>query len=307
MSTERLSLNEIQARAAAGTLVGAFPNIPAEIYHGCTNYLSATQIGAWLRSERHYEALLAGTALDSDALEKGRLLHLAVGEPSLFKREVAIGPEVNRNTTIWKSFAAENVGRICKKPSEVEEILLIASQVHAHPQVGPMFHGALVEWSFFGICPVTKMPVKCRPDLLTSDYLRLADLKSTRDAHPEEFPKDAFYLNYHIKMAHYMDVIQLVTGVRPELGIFIAAETKPPYEVVPFVPDKDQEFGIDPLEVGARTAREVRAKIAQRLQEKRDADTATQPFRWKGYAEGFVPMTLPRFAAKAEAEARGAL
>jgi hypothetical protein len=275
---EIMNLEEIKARAAEGTLVGAFPNIPAEVYHSFTNYLSASQIGAWAKSERHYAAMLAKETLDTGSLEMGRLIHLAVGEPSLFKSEVAIGPEVNRNTKEWKFFAESNEGKICKKPSEVEEILTIAMHVHAHPKVGGMFLGALVEWSFFGICPVTKMPVKCRPDLLSPDYRLLADLKSTSDAHPASFPEDAYYFNYHIKMAHYMDVIQIVTETRPELGVFIAAETKPPYEVVPFVPDKDEEFAIDPLEVGARRAREIRAEIAQRLQEKRGAEAEGRAF-----------------------------
>ena len=300
-----MNLEELKDKAAAGTLVGAFPNIPNEVYHGISNYLSATQIGAWLKSERHYAALLAGGLPDSDALERGRLIHLAVGEPELFKTEVAIGPEVNRNTTIWKSFAAENPGRVCKKPSEIENILKIAQNVHAHPSVGKMFLGGLVEWSFFGICPTTGMRVKCRPDLLSKDRLKLADLKSTSDANPKEFPRQAYYLNYHVKMAHYLDVLQIVTGVRPEVGIFIAAETNPPYEVVPFVPQPDEEYTIDPLEVGARIAREVRAQVAARLNELRIATASGELFCWRGYAEGFVPMGLPRFAAKEEAERNG--
>ncbi len=301
-----MSLDQIKTHAAAGTLVGAFPNIPAAVYHSFTNYLSATQIGAFARSERHYEALLANGLPDTDALEEGRVLHVAVGEPDLLKTEVAIGPEAHRSSAEWKAFAKLHPGQTCWKPSEVQEILEAAKIVHAHPKVGKMFLGALIEWSFFGICPVTKMPVKCRPDLLSKNYLRLADLKKTVDAHPDKFPIQAFNLNYHVKMAHYFDVIEIVTGVRPELGVFIAAETKPPYEVVPFVPDKDQEFAIDPLEVGARKAREIRATIAARLAEKRVCEAEGRPFKWKGYSDEFAPMYLPRFAARAEAEANGA-
>jgi hypothetical protein len=302
-----MTLDEIKAKAAAGTLVGMFPNIPADIYHSFKNYLSATHIGAWDRSERHYEAQLAGDILDTASLEKGRLIHLAVGQPEVLNLEMAVGPEVHRATKEWKAFEASNPGMICKKPSEVEEVLAIAKNVHAHPKVGPLFYGAMVEWSFFGICPVTKMPVKCRPDLLSADFMRLGDLKSTRDAHPDSFTRDAYNLNYHLKLAHYLDVIQIVTGARPEIAVLIAAETTPPYCVVPFVPDKDQEFGIDPLEVGAKRAREIRAEIAQRLEEKGEAEAAGQPFQFKGYSDDFVPLTLPRHVARAIAEEQGVL
>lgn len=302
-----MTLDQIKAAAKAGTLVGAFPDIPAEDYHSFTNYLSSTQIGAWIRSERHYAALLAGGLLDTASLAKGRLIHTAVGEMDKFRASIAMGPDVNRNTTIWKNFVAANPGKAHLKPDEVLEIMTIAANVHAHPTAGDLFRGALIEWSFFAICPITGMPVKCRADLLSPDYLTLADLKSTVSAHPNEFPKQAFALNYHIKMAHYMDVIEMAVGVRPTMGIFIAAETSPPFEVVPFVPDRDEEFTIDPLEVGALKARQVRAEISMRVKEKRMADAAGVPFRWKGYSDKFVPLCLPRHAAKAEAEAKGAL
>lgn len=302
-----MNLNELKAQAAAGTLIGAFQNIPNEVYHGITNYLSATQIGAWLKSERHYEALLTDQMFDSAALEFGRLVHLAVGEIELFGATVVTGPDVSRNSKEWKAFEAANPGKSCLKPAEIQDVMKLANRVHAHPKVGGMFSNALVEWSFFGICPVTGHPVKCRPDLLSRDYLFLGDLKSTKSAHPDEFPRQAYNLNYHVKMAHYMDVIQIVTGVRPELGVFIAAESSPPYEVVPFVPDRDEEFGIDPLEVGAKKAREVRADIALRLAEKRQCEVDGKPFRWRGYSEDFVPMHLPRHVCKAIVEAEGAV
>ena len=301
-----MNLEELKSKAADGALVGAFPNIPAEVYHSFTNYLSATQIGAWKRSERHYAALLAGDSPDSDALEAGRVLHVAVGEPDKFEDEVAIGPEVNRNTTIWKNFVAQNPGKICWKPSEVEEVMQVAANVHAHPEVGGWFRGALVEWSFFAVCPTTGHPLKCRPDLISPDFKRMADLKSTKSAHPDDFPTDAFYLNYHIKMAHYLDVIELVTGVRPEKAIFIAAEMKNPYEVVPFVPDADEEFTIDILEVGAREARIARAQISERLKEKAAAEARGEVFKWNGYVKGFAPLCLPRHIARLEAQMRGA-
>jgi hypothetical protein len=303
-----MTLGEIKELAAAGSLVGIFPDLPAEIYHSFTNYLSATQIGAWLRSEQHYASLLAGEKIDTASLELGRLIHLATSELQLFKDSVVVGPEKNRNTKEWKEFERTvPMGKTPLKPSELLEIITIANAIHAHPKVGGLFHQAHVELSFFGICPVTKMPVKCRTDLISQDFKIMGDIKSTNDARPEEFMKQSFYLNYHVKVAHYLDVIQIVTSVRPEMAALIAAETNPPYCVVPFVFDKDEEFTIDPLEVGAQRAREVRSEIALRLQEKSAAEAMGHTFRWRGYSDKFMPLTLPRFAARAEAQARGAL
>lgn len=92
-----------------------------------------------------------------------------------------------------------------------------------------------------------EVEVKCRPDLLFDGRSQIADLKTTRDATPGAFSKQAANLGYHVKAAWYMDVceaagmdistfwwiaveIPATVDERPEVGVYYAYSDSPQIE-----------------------------------------------------------------------------
>lgn len=109
---------------------------------------------------------------------------------------------------------------------EIEQVWAMTHAVMAHPEAWKLFKGHKAEQSVFW--DEDGLMLKCRPDAWKPGLL--IDLKTTRDANPNEFGKTAHEYGYHQSAAHYIDGVKAATG--EELPFhFVLVEKTAPYLV----------------------------------------------------------------------------
>jgi len=122
--------------------------------------------------------------------------------------------------------AAEAEGKIALTSKEWAQVLAMRDAVMAHPFARGLFTGHKAEQSVFW--EEDGLILKCRPDAWQPGTL--VDLKTARDANPNEFGKTAHEYGYHQSAAHYIDGVKAATG--EELPFhFVLVEKTAPYLV----------------------------------------------------------------------------
>jgi len=122
--------------------------------------------------------------------------------------------------------AAEAEGKIALTSKEWAQVVAMRDAVMAHPFARGLFTGHKAEQSVFW--EEDGLMLKCRPDAWQPGAL--IDLKTARDANPNEFGKTAHEYGYHQSAAHYIDGVKAATG--EELPFhFVLVEKTAPYLV----------------------------------------------------------------------------
>jgi hypothetical protein len=129
----------------------------------------------------------------------------------------------------YDAFRDEHADDLILNEQEAETAHAIADAVKADPiarrvlyQPG-MVYERTIEWEW------QDRPFRCTPD--ARGPFHLVDLKTTRDAEPEAFQRQAIKLGYHAQMALYALAIEQTTGVRPRDVYIVAVESKAPHAV----------------------------------------------------------------------------
>lgn len=168
---------------------------------------------------------------DSSAFALGTAVHALVLEPQ--NNLVVRGPEDRRGNR-WKEaqLAADLDGKILLTEGDYDLAQAIAAPVINHEVVkgwiaDPSF---VAEGSFFATDPQTGVKIKCRPDGYLPDAGIVFDIKTTRDASPEGFPREIRSYNYDLQAAHYLRCLQQA-GYMATTFVFVAVEKEPPYAV----------------------------------------------------------------------------
>ena len=106
------------------------------------------------------------------------------------------------------------------------QICAMQDAVMAHPVARELFTGHKAEQSVFW--EEDGLMLKCRPDAWKPGLL--IDLKTARDANPNEFGKTAHEYGYHQSAAHYIDGVKAATGEELPF-LFVLVEKTEPYLV----------------------------------------------------------------------------
>ena len=162
----------------------------------------------------------------SDAFTLGTAAH------SLILEDDASGIEIvdadNWLTKAAKEANAEALasGRQPLLLKEWTQVVNMRESVMRHPLARAAFTGHRAEASVFW--EEDGLMLKCRPDAWKPGVL--VDLKTARDANPNEFGKTAHEFGYHQSAAHYIDGVKAATG--EELPFhFVLVEKTAPYLV----------------------------------------------------------------------------
>lgn len=199
-----------------------------EAYHAHPNISSSDVKAVATRSLAHWKYR---TYKSSSAFALGSAVHALVLEPH--KNLVVRGPEDRRGAK-WKdaSLAADLDGKILLTESDFDLSRQIADAVRAHPVVRgwlaePWF---VAEASFFADDSETGVNIKCRPDGWIPNGGIVFDVKTTRDASPEGFPREMRNYGYDLQAAFYLRTLR-EAGFQAKKFIFVAVEKEPPYAV----------------------------------------------------------------------------
>lgn len=261
------------------------PRITREAYDLLpgVNWSSLKHMG---KSPAHYlHAIQNKSTDDTDARQRGRVVHMAVFEPERFAADVVVWPE-KRVGKAYEAFLERHEGREVVTPRMMEAAETIATAARSNPMAAKYLAGGMAEhtirWTYrapeFPHLPAWAIDCKGRLDFV-SEQGAIVDLKSTRDASPLGFGREVMRYEAHAQAAFYVDGYEAMTGVRLPF-LFVAVEAAAP-QVVQVYRVTDEQLAL---------GRERYEALLAHLQVCRSES------RWPGYAEAEMELSLPHWA-----------
>lgn len=215
---------------------GVYENIPMSVYL-MWNAVSNSTLQQLRRSPAHCKAYLEGVDHDTPALLLGRAIHCAILEPDAFPTRYVAGPEGDRRTKAVKDAWADvelRYGPDCVlSAKDYGRCISVRDAVYAHAAANALLAGAgRHELSIVWVDQDTGLTCKARIDRHVTGIARgfIVDVKSTRDASPDEFARSIEDYGYHAAAAHYLTGAQAV-GLDAQHFAHIAVEKEPPFAV----------------------------------------------------------------------------
>jgi len=204
------------------------------------------------RSPAHYKTKCEAAISDSPALAFGRAFHSWLLERETFEKYYIIGGPINpktgkpygTGTKTWTEYVAENPG---KEIVSIEDMLTIRHAAEAllhHEDIAPILQDTrgVAEESMAWEDPETGIMCQGRIDWHIPGCLFL-DVKTTRNAHPVVFGKDAAKYGYFMQAAFYHDGLKILTGASMP-AYFLAVEKEEPFAASVHEVDPDEmEYG----------------------------------------------------------------
>ena len=246
--------------------------------------ISKSKLDAARKSGRHLYDMLYGPPRDSTAaFDMGTVLH-ASALPGENADDIAVRmPEGMKKTTKeGKAFVAEHKGKIILNPSDAYVVDQMMLSLREHPFSASLVNGELkgkAEQSFFCTDKDTGLELKARPDFILDDFSLILDLKTTIDASPKGFQRSVANYRYFVQASHYLDVVEMSTGKRPQGFLFVAVEKTRPFSTAVYLADQAM------IDLGKQQAREDLNNIAQWI-----ADD-----KFPGYSERVEEISLPKW------------
>lgn len=200
---------------------GVWAGIPNDVYHRLPQ-ASSSQLRRLERSAAHMMA----PSEQTQAMAFGSAVHAAVLEPDLFARQYYI-KDWDGRTKEGKA-RSEAVAHMTElRPSEWDAVQGIVEALKADPNASKYLYGAegLPELSMVG------RGMRSRFDRYLTRHSIGVDLKTTQDARPEAFARDAAKYGYHMQAYHYMRTHAAATGTPLKAFVFVAVEKTYPHGI----------------------------------------------------------------------------
>jgi len=184
----------------------------------------------------------------------------------------------------WTEFNDKAGDRIILSADDYEMYLAVGGKIRKHPELEKLLSDGLAEKCVFAEDPETGLLVKCKTDYYRqfTDLNVITDLKTTQDARPFAFQRDAYKFGYFQQAAFYSDVWKWADIVDEiHTWIITAFERDAPHAVKLYeVSGADIEFGRKQYRKALNTAAECHA-----------TDT------WPAYDTEITPLHLPGYAS----------
>ncbi len=186
-------------------------------------------------SPAHAKAVIDGQIKESDAFDFGKAFHAMLLEnrqefvvhpltyPSEIKKEIVHKPW-SWNANYCKDWAAHQLVDVLSH-DESDDLMGMIQSVRSNSELAKLCQGAKNEVSVFA--EKNGIKFKSRIDTLPVSG-PILDFKSTTDANPQKFVRQAFDKGYFLQAAFYLDVLRLTGDERKEFW-FVAIEKEKPY------------------------------------------------------------------------------
>jgi hypothetical protein len=201
---------------------GIYPGVSNADYHADPALGSTSLKTLATRTPAHYQHDLTHPKF-SDAFTLGTAAHSVIleGDPS----GIVVVDADNWLTKSAKEARSAALGSELQPllAKEWAQVLAMRDAVMAHPAVSASFTGHRAEHSVFW--EEDGLMLKCRPDAWQPGAL--IDLKTARDANPNEFGKTAHEYGYHQSAAHYIDGVKAATGEELPFHFVLVEKTEP--------------------------------------------------------------------------------
>lgn len=263
--------------------------VPADEYHADRTSVSSTTLRTILKSPLSFRhRFLAPPSPPTPAMAFGTLLHHAVLEGADFLRRYIVQPDFgdmrsskNREARDeWKASLSEDA--VVVTAEQRDQIKGIVESVYNHADAAALLSGSKLEISGYYTDPETGIRLRIRPDCFHPILPGNIDVKTTENASRDAFQRSIMNFGYHIQQAMYCEGIGCITGRKVEYPAWIAAETKPPYEVAVYVADDEM------MELGRKQYRKALALL----------DFCLKSNDWPPLQSAAENITLPRWASE---------
>lgn len=250
-------MTDVAVKAPPRPVPGLYRDLSMEEYLALPA-MSASRLERFRRSPLQYRHSLTEPGLTTRALERGTALHMALLEPDLFRtRYVVAGPcEALLASGKRKGEPCGNggsslhldVGWLCGThvkgfgpglddsaeilpADDYDSVLGMAEAVMAHPRARTLMEGrGEFEATVVFEDPETGVVCKIRPDRLVKRAGMYVALKSTRDAAPWAFPRDAENRGYFRSLAIYRRGLRAIGWPLREIAV-LAVESAAPHDL----------------------------------------------------------------------------
>lgn len=206
----------------------------SEAYHSGVG-IGSTQLKLLQKSPAHFFAALCDREpkKPSPAMRLGTLAHDFILEG----RAPTVAPPLSKNSLAYKEWFERqpDPALICTADElaalrEMKRSALDALKYHSLN-----LEHAEIEVSGYMVDLINEIQLRIRPDARFDEQGVLLDLKTTGDASPDGFRKQAWNLGYHIQAALYLNVANAIAGEeRYKEFYWLALETEPPYAATLF-------------------------------------------------------------------------
>ena len=192
--------------------------------------ITATAIKAGATSMLAMRAAMQGVSkADSPAMRWGRLVHLAILEPSELPKRTAVWTEGRRAGKAWEAFCASLGDREHVTPDEMAELLATSAAVHAnhdaHRLIEATAHEVLVKWM-----DATLGPCKARLDGVGK--CGVLEIKTARNVAPRAFASQFFSMGYPLQLGWYGWAAEQIDGYESAQTHVVAVSNTPPIDCV---------------------------------------------------------------------------
>ncbi len=268
---------------------GLHRDMPEAVYRALPA-ASYSMLKRFERSAAHAREAMLHPKPSTPAQEFGRAVHLAILEPNRFGTEYAKAPHVDRRTkegkASWLAFEAQHPNSQLLGDTDYAKCCAMRDAAWAHPLASALLSSqGHREVSAVWQNGETGVWCKARPDLLCRWDGRsvIVDVKTTQDASPMWFGRDAHRYHYDAQLAHYIDGINSISPLERG-GIIIAIEKDAPFAIAVY------SVAIEVVELGRR-------KVASWLKQYKDC---TDSNVWPGYEVGLQNLEMPAWAWREE-------
>ena len=194
--------------------------------------LSYSSLKAFAKSPNHYLLYKQRKMKPTPAMQLGSIADCLVLTPDRFERQYSVLPEIDRRTkegkAIYETFLEDAQGKELVKMETYREAKSIADAVIHHREAMELLQGQKqVELSG----EIHGIEFRGFADAVNSNSV--IDLKTTQDASPGNFQKQAYNLMYHLQCAIYLEL----SGAHN--FFWVAVENRAPHNVAIYAPDQD--------------------------------------------------------------------
>ena len=197
--------------------------------------LSYSSLKAFAKSPNHYLLYKSRKMKPTPAMQLGSLADCMILTPSLFEKRYSVLPKFDRRTkegkAIYDTFLEDAQGKELVKMETYQEAKSITDAVINHRGAMELLYYKKTEKQVELTGTIHGIEFRGFADAVNSNSV--IDLKTTQDASPSAFQKQAYNLMYHLQCAIYLEL----SGA--DNFFWVAVENKAPHNVAIYAPDQD--------------------------------------------------------------------
>lgn len=257
-------------------------NVSEEEYYSDEIHESNSRLSVFRESVPKYYAQFIEKSLDGKQTKSmgfGSAFHLALLQPEFYQQMVAVGPDVNKNTTEYKAWKKEHLHQLILDPGQESTIQKMVSSVTGNKEALDLLNSpGKAEQAIRWQDDKTGIWCKCKIDYLLENP-KIIDIKTCSNPNPVEFSRSCGQLDYQCQAAFYKAAMFDMTGMDVDY-IHIAIGMEAPYECIVYKLDDE----------AIKLGRAMNETTLRRLKDCRDSDIWDSP-----YAHRVVELGLPRW------------